>query len=99
MTRTADPEILELFIPQSVNFYADNYRTGHIYGEVKNTSDTDAAEVVLELKIYDKDRNLVKKLKVTVRDIPSGQVRSFDVPTGVYKEAYTAEAQVVEVAY
>lgn len=97
--RTTDRKVLELFKVTSMDFYADSYNIAHLYGEVKNGSDTVAKQVLVEVRLYDKDGNLKKKMKVTVRNIPSNQIRSFDISLGTYKEALRPEGQVVEVAY
>jgi len=97
--RTTDKKVTELFKVTATEFYADSYNISHLYGEVRNQSDTRAKQVVVEIKLYDKDENLKKKLTVTVKDVPSNQVRSFDISLGTYKEAYRPEARVVEVAY
>lgn len=97
--RTTDRKVLQLFKVTSTEFYADAYNIAHLYGEVKNGSDTTAKQVLLEVRLYNKDANLAKKIKVTVKNIPSNQVRSFDISLGTYKEAYRPEAEVVEVAY
>jgi len=97
--RTTDKKVTELFKVTATEFYADSYNISHLYGEVKNQSDTHAKQVVVEIKLYDKDENLKKKLRVTVKNVPSNQVRSFDISLGTYKEVYRPEAQVVEVAY
>lgn len=97
--RTVDPKVLQLFEVQNVSFYADSYNIAHIYGEVKNRSDTDAKEVLVEVRLIDKDGNLAKKIKVKVKDIPSGQVRTFDISFGTYNTAYKPEGKVLEVAY
>lgn len=97
--KTVDPKVLELFEVMNVEFYADSYNIAHVYGEVKNKSDTDVKEVLLEVRLIDKDGNLVKKIKVKVKGIPSGQVRTFDISFGTYKAAYRPEAKVLEVAY
>lgn len=98
-SKSVDPKVLSLFEVQSMNFYTDSYNTAHIYGEVKNKSDREAIYVLLEVRIVDKEGNLVKKMKVRVKNIPSGQIRSFDIPIGSYKEAYRPEAKVLEVGY
>ncbi|MCX7831727.1 MAG: FxLYD domain-containing protein [Actinobacteria bacterium] len=97
--KTVDKKVLELFEVQNVNFYADSYNIAHIYGEVKNKSDTDAKEVLLEIRLIDKDGNLAKKIKVKVKNIPSGQIRTFDISFGTYNTAYKPEGKVLEVAY
>ncbi len=98
-SKSVDPKVLSLFEVQSMNFYADSYNTAHIYGEVKNKSNREAIYVLLEVRVVDKEGNLVKKMRVKVKNIPSGQVRSFDIPIGSYKEAYRPEAKVLEVGY
>jgi microcompartment protein CcmK/EutM len=97
--RTVDPKVLKLFQITDVQFYADSYNISHVYGEVKNTSDTDAVYVLVEVRLIDKEGNLAKKIKVKVKNVPSGQVRSFDVSFGTYNAAYKPEAEVMEVAY
>lgn len=97
--RTVDKKVLELFEVQNVSFYADSYNIAHVYGEVKNKSDTDAKEVLIEVRLIDKEGNLAKKIKVKVKNIPSGQIRTFDISFGTYNAAYKPEGKVLEVAY
>lgn len=97
--KTVDKKVLELFEVQNLSFYADSYNIAHIYGEVKNKSDTDVKEVLVEVRLIDKNGNLAKKVKVKVKNIPSGQIRTFDIPFGTYKAAYKPEGRVLEVAY
>lgn len=97
--RTVDPKTLKLFQISDVQFYADSYNISHVYGEVKNTSDTDAVYVLVEVSLIDKDGNTAKKINVKVKNVPSGQVRTFDISFGTYNSAYKPEAKVLEVAY
>lgn len=97
--RTVDPKVLGLFEVQNLSFYADSYNIAHVYGEVRNRSDTEAKSVLVEVRLLDKEGNVVKKVKVRVRNIPSGQVRSFDIAFGTYNAAYRPEGKVLEVGY
>lgn len=96
---STDPNILKLVQVQVINTYADQYGVAHVYGEVINKSDSDCKLAIVSLSIRDKEDNLLKKLKVRVRDIPSGQRRTFDIPIGMFKKAFKTEPEVVGVVF
>lgn len=97
--RTTDPEILKLFEARNLNVYADSYGVAHLSGTIENNSDTLCKEAKVEVKIYTKENDLLKKLQLTVRDIPSGRVRTFDAELGNFTSGLRPEAEIVEVVY
>lgn len=94
-----DPKFLKLIKVEVLNAYADDYGIAHVYGEVANSSNQVCKLALIRITTYDKDNNMMKQLRVRVRDITPGGTKTFDITTGIFRTGFRAEAELLGVAF
>lgn len=92
-------EIFERLLVQEPNFYFDDYEVTRIYGSVKNMSKQSCSYVKLVVKVRNKQGKLLKELTVSVKDIGSNEIKSYDINGGTISESISLESTVVEAAF
>ncbi len=96
---STDPKLLKLIKAEVLNTYADDYGIARVYGEISNSSNQVCKLALIRITTYDKDNNMMKQLRVRVRNIPPGGSKTFDITTGVFRTGFRAEAELLGVAF
>lgn len=96
-TITDQEKIAEQAIAFAAPPFADDYGLLRLTGYVDNLSKSDFRAVTIEIQLIDEDGNKKEKITHTLKDIPAGTRKTFDINGGTLPASRKAEIAITSL--